>query len=377
MQSMMHWLMGDGSERSLGRSLRGLLVVVLTLGAMGLIMSASFGRPGYEMDRVRKHGICLAFGLGLFLLTCRLPLTWLRRHVYHAYGLVIALLIAVLFFPDKNNAHRWILIGGFSLQPSEFAKPVVILLVAHLAADRERLRATFREGFARPLLWLGILCGFILIEPDFGTSLFLGTVGMVILLAAGARSSHFLAVVLFFLPIVVMYGLANFEHVERRFRMMFETDVYQLNQGQLALVSGGLLGVGVGRGVMKLGLVPEGHNDFVFSLIGEEWGLAGALGVLLLFFAFVIFGLRIVVAIRDRFRRFVVFGGLFLVSLQAFFNLAVVLRMAPPKGIALPFISSGGSSVSALLLVLGLVVNAATSPERNEHRTWYPHPSGE
>ncbi|MBK9384750.1 MAG: FtsW/RodA/SpoVE family cell cycle protein [Planctomycetes bacterium] len=357
------WLLGDGSARTLDRSLRALVGVVLTLSGIGLVAAASFAPPGEELLAARRHALYLAVGLLGFLLAIRIDLErWIHQRDRFVVGIAI-LLGCVFFFPDINEAHRWIRFGSFSFQPSELAKLVMIYYTAAFVAEHGAWLNDFRRGFLSPLLRIGAISGLILFEPDFGTATFLFLVCSTMLVVAGARWSHFAAVGLFTLPLMLVVAWTQFEHVSTRIAMLFQEteEVLQISRGHLALAAGGLGGEGVGRGVMKLGLVPEGRNDFVFAQIGEEWGLAGTAGVILLFGLFAVHGIRILNAVRDPLRSLVIFGCIFSIAFQAVLNLGVVTKLLPPKGIALPFVSAGGSSLVAGLIALGLIVGAARS----------------
>jgi cell division protein FtsW len=355
------WLLGDGSARTLERSLRALVGVVLALSGIGLVSAASFAPPGEELLAARRHALYLAFGLLCFLGACRVRLErWIPQR--DRLVVIVALLLgSVFFFPKINEAHRWIRIGSFSFQPSELAKLVMIFYTAAFVAQNGHRLHDFRSGFLAPLLRIGAISALILFEPDFGTATFLFLVCATMLVVAGARWSHFAAAGAFVLPLMLVVAWTQFEHVSTRVAMLFQEteEVLQISRGHLALAAGGLGGEGVGRGVLKLGLVPEGRNDFVFAQIGEEWGLAGTAGVIVLFALFAVHGIRILNAVRDPLRSLIIFGCVFSIAFQAVLNLGVVTKLLPPKGIALPFVSAGGSSLVAGLLALGLIVGAA------------------
>lgn len=338
------WLVGDGTPASVEAALRGLVGSVFGLVGIGLVGAASFASPGGELLAVQRHALFLGVGLLAFLGACRLPLRAIANRGEWLIGACALLLLSVFAFPTLNEARRWILLGPVSFQPSELAKLVLVIYVAGFVARHgDRLR-DFRGGFLVPLSRIGLVVALILFEPDFGTATFLLVTCSLMLLLGGARWSHFAAVALGCLPLMIAVAWTQFDHVATRFRMLFQdsSEVLQISRGHLALAVGGLGGEGVGRGILKLGLVPEGRNDFVFAQLGEEWGLLGTGLVILLFAAVALHGIRILCALRDTFAAQVVFGCLFLLCFQALLNLGVVTKLLPPKGIALPFVSAGG-----------------------------------
>lgn len=357
------WLLGDGSVHTLERSLRGLVGAVLALSGIGLIAAASFAPPGEELFATRRHAFFLAVGLLGFLVVSRAPLERWVRHRDTMVVVTALFLLAVFAFPHSHNAHRWIRFGGFSFQPSEIAKLVMIYYTAAFVAERGRDLEDFRRGFLSPLVRIGVITGLILFEPDFGTAIFLFIVTSTMLVVAGARLVHFAAVGAFCLPLMLVVAWSKFEHISTRIGMLFQdtSEVLQVARGHTALALGGWGGEGIGRGVMKLGFVPEGRNDFVFAQIGEEWGLAGTAAIILLFGLFTLHGIRIIQAVKDPLRSLIIYGCVFSIAFQAVLNLGVVTKLLPPKGIALPFVSAGGTSLVAGLLAIGMIIGAARS----------------
>jgi cell division protein FtsW len=328
----------------------------LGLVATGFATAASVAPPGSFNSRVETYGSALAAALVGFLAAARVRLEWLRRFAPLFVAIVVALLLLVLvpqLGRDVKGARRWFSILGYGFQPSELAKIALIVFLADfISRDPERI-ARLRQGFLPAAGVVLLFAGLVFVEPDFGTSVYLITLGGVLLAIGGAPAPYLMASALLSIPAVVILAFRFLGHVGRR-----STQDYQVVQGLRALAEGGLLGVGYGNGRMKYGQVPEGGNDFVLALIGEEWGLAGTLTVLLLFVGILVAGWKGARACRDPFARLVTFGVAFAIVFQAMFNIAVVTGVAPPKGIALPFVSAGGSALLGFSIAVGVAVNA-------------------
>ena len=280
-----------------------------------------------------------------------------------------ALLVAVLFVGTAwNNSRRWIRFAGFGFQPSELAKVAVIVFVAaEVCRLGPRIRSYF--GFLSIFVPLGVICALVFVEPDFGTTLFIAAIGLAMMFAGGTRPAH---IGVTMAPLGAALGVAvltmgSMRHVLSRFDFFFGGDVHpQVKQSLIAIGSGGVFGRGLGAGAAKLGFVPESASDFIFAVVGEELGLVGSLLVLALYAGFVWCGLRVCLAsLRvSRFGFFLSLGIVFMIGFQALFNIAVVTGVAPPKGIALPFLSAGGTSAVVLLSAVGILYNVAVTCER-------------
>lgn len=333
-----------------------LLGCCLGLATIGFAMAASVAPPGSFDSKVQAHGINVAVALLAFLVALRVPLEWLRRSMPVLIAIIGILLLAVLvpgLGRETKGARRWFSFGPISFQPSELAKITLIVFIADfIGRSRERLEK-FWGGFMVPAGVTLVFAGLVFIEPDFGTTLYLIALGGVLLAIGGAPTRYLIGSALLSIPAVVMLAFRVLGHVGRR-----STQDYQVRQSIRALAEGGPTGVGFGSGRMKFGHVPEGNNDFILALVGEEWGLIGTLAVLLLFAGVLVAGVLAVRACRDPFHRLIAFGVPFAIVFQAVFNIAVVTGVAPPKGIALPFVSSGGSALLGFSIAVGIAVNA-------------------
>ena len=282
--------------------------------------------------------------------------------VFPAVVITTLLLGMVFVMGGMNGAHRWIRIAGATLQPSEMAKPVVVLFLAYFLQTRmhamDDWKGTILRAIAPPMLFILL----ILKEPDLGTALVCGAVMMLMLYLAGAQKKFFAAAAVVAAP--VLYFMLFFVKW-RRARMLAFVDPeadprgtgFHILQSLIAVGSGGLHGLGLMEGRQKLFYLPEAHTDFIFANICEELGLIGAVCVVALFCVLGYRGLRAAVLSTDPFARFLAFGLTTAVLIQAFFNISVVLALLPTKGIPLPFISSGGTSVFITLASVGVLLN--------------------
>jgi cell division protein FtsW len=257
------------------------------------------------------------------------------------------------------------------LQPSEFAKLALIIMLAWYGDHCQRLMQTWKRGVVMPGLLIAAVLGLIFIEPDRGTTILLAAVSGSMLLVAGVRWMHVL------IPAAVgVAGLAvSIMHDPMRMRRIFswwnleqhkDGVGYQAYQAMIALGSGGWSGLGLGNGRQKLGFVPEHHTDFIFSIIGEELGLIATLAVIVAFVVIAICGIYIALRSRDTFGSLLALGITLLISLQAAINIGVVTSALPNKGLPLPFISYGGSNLLAMFVGIGILFSVARQAPARE-----------
>lgn len=285
------------------------------------------------------------------------------RFIYPALCVTTLLLVLVFFFPTSHNTHRWIRFGGFfTLQPSEIAKPVLILFLAWFLHSRLDQMRDWKNTLIRAAIMPVVFILLIVKQPDLGTALVLLGVTAMMLVLAGMEWKY-----LAFGGLAALPGLAAllFMVAWRRQRMLVflnpESDPqgagFHINQSLIAVGTGGLTGRGYMEGVQKLFYLPEAHTDFIFANIAEELGLLGSLLIILLFVVLGVRGLRATFRCQDPFARLTAFGITTAILLQAFFNISVVLSLVPTKGIPLPLISFGGTSVFCTLASIGILLN--------------------
>ena len=305
--------------------------------------------------------------LGMIALTVLMQIDYRRYNspkvVFPAVAITLFFLVSVFAMHDSHATHRWIRFGGlFTFQPSEIAKPVLVLFLAYFLQTRihamDDWQGTLLRAAAPPLLFIGL----ILKEPDLGTGLVCAAVTGLMLYLAGAQRKFFAVAGALAAP--VLYFMLFYVRFRRQRMMVYlnpEADPkgagFHILQSLIAVGTGGFHGLGLMEGRQKLFYLPEPHTDFIFANICEELGLIGALCVVALFCVLGYRGLRAAFLSTDPFARFLAFGLTTAVLVQAFFNMSVVLALLPTKGIPLPFISSGGTSVFITLASMGVLLN--------------------
>ncbi len=344
------WLLGVSAALAL-------LGLVMVFGASFFLGGERFGDP-YAM--AMRQTTFLLFAVGIGVVASRVPLPVLRRLAYPALGVVLLLLVCVLI-PGigqvRGGARRWLSLGFVTFEPSELLKPVFVLYLAHsLARKREKIHS-FTYGVLPHLIVALVPMMLLMLQPDFGATAVLALLTGAMLFVAGARPGQLLALGL---------GAASAGFVAiywspyRWKRVMGFLDPwddplgkgFQLVQSFLAFGSGGVTGVGLGHSRQKLFYLPEGHTDFIFALIGEEMGFLGGALVLLGFVILAVRGFRLATRAHDAFTSYVAFGLTFVVVMQAALNVAVVMGCLPTKGMPLPLLSYGGSS---LVTTIGMI----------------------
>lgn len=304
-------------------------------------------------------------------LASRIDYRRLRSFVYPLLGLSLLLLAAALFAPSRNGASRWIPLGPLTFQPVEIAKLGLVTYLAYSLGRKADRVKTFTVGFVPHLVVCGLMMVLLLKQPDLGSSVVLGTTTLGMLFMAGARVSYIMLAILGAAPIAYHFVIGTPWRLQR-FLAYFNPEAYasdtayQFLQARLAMGSGGAFGVGLGNGHQSLGYLPEGQNDFILAPIGEEMGFVGVIAVLLLFALLVWRGIRAALGARDVFGGYLAFGITMLFGVQVLFNVGVVLGVVPNKGITLPLVSYGGSSLLVTMFLVGLLLNVG---RRVEHRS--------
>jgi len=343
---------------TIGLALFG-VVMVYSASAM-LAQSENHGHFYY----VEKQAIWTAIGFVAMLAAMQFDYNRLRdrRIVYGLLLLTMFLLFAVFAFSPVNGARRWIKLSGFSIQPSEISKLVLAIFLAYFLEKRAGEEREFWRTFVPCGLITALLAALIVVEPDFGTSLMLLVTFGVVIYTAGARWSHLAMAAA--PAIVVAAGLLIFVPWRMARLVTFldpwadpQKSGFQVVQSLIAVGSGGTNGLGFAQGKQKMLFLPFAHSDFIFAVIGEELGLLGTLAVLLIFAVFLWRGIRTSLLAPDRFSKLLSLGIVTGIVAQALFNISVVLSLVPTKGIPLPFISYGGSSLVPTLAAVGVLLN--------------------
>jgi cell division protein FtsW len=355
---------------------RWLFTVTLLLIFIGLIMvfsaSAVMAKERYGSGYfflLRQMGWAAA---GLLAMVVAMRIDYKRyKHpalVFSIIGLTTVMLIAVFFLDRSHHTHRWIHWGPMSFQPSEMAKPALILFLAFFLEGRTRAMDDWRNTILPAVVPTLVFIGLIVFQPDLGTAIACAAITTCVLFVAGMQMQYLCYAFLASLP--VLY-LLIFRVAYRRARILAFLDPYSDPQGRgfhiiqslIAVSTGGLTGVGLMEGKQKLFYLPEPHTDFIFAVTAEELGLVGSLIVVMLFAIFLWRGIRTALRTNDTFGRFLAVGITSMIVVQAFINMSVVLDLMPTKGIPLPFISYGGSSLFFTLICVGVLLNISKHAE--------------
>ncbi|HEY5921302.1 MAG TPA: putative lipid II flippase FtsW [Kofleriaceae bacterium] len=329
-----------------------------------------FGSSSHFLQRqimfVFVGGLAMWFG-------ARIDYRKLRAWTYPLLLIAIVCLAVALGMPARNGAKRWIMLGPLTFQPVEIAKLALVTYLAYSLGRKADRVKMFSVGFVPHLVVCGAMMGLLLVQPDLGSSVVLGATTLGMLFMAGTRISYILLAVLGAAPIAYHLVVGTPWRMQR-FLAYFNPEAfaskeaYQYLQARLAIGSGGLTGAGLGDGHQTLGYMPEAHNDFIMAPIGEELGWLGIATVLTLFAILVWRGIRAALGARDVFGGYLAFGITLLFGVQALFNVGVVLGVVPNKGITLPLVSYGGSSLVITMFLVGLLLNVGRRPERHASR---------
>jgi len=350
---------------------RTLIISTFLLVASGVVMvySTSFvvamKKFGDEYFFVKKHVAFAIIGLVLFVVFSRIPYHLYKKLTYPILiGSVI--LLACLFVPGVGHkvggATRWIRVMGITFQPSEFAKVAVIIFLAYSLEAKQGVIKSFSLGFLPNILIPGIVIAMIMVQPDFGSAVTLSLMVFILCFVGGVSALHLTGLLAMVVPALYVV-VAHFGYMTQRMLTYIDPwkDPYgagfQIIQSFLAFGSGGVWGLGLGEGRQKLFYLPEAHTDFIFSVIGEELGLIGVGVVIFLYAVFFVSGLMVALRAKDLFGTYLALGLTLLITLQAMINMAVVMGVLPSKGLPLPLISYGGSSLVMSLVAVGIILN--------------------
>jgi len=316
---------------------------------------------------LKRQAMAAIAGLLAMYVMMRVDYRMLKKYVYLIYIGVVLMLLTV-YLPgvgmNVNGASRWINLGIVTLQPSEFAKLGLIIFFAGFLAkkDQESKLGDFIFGYVPSVAALMIVFVLVQLQPDLGTAVIISAVAFTLFAIAGIKPAYLIGTLLFSLPFLwaAVYNVGY-----RRRRMLsflnpwddLNDSGYQIIQSFVALAKGGLWGAGMGNGHQKLFYLPEPHTDFIYSIIGEEMGIIGALAVLSVFLVLAWRGIRIGLRTQDRFGSLLALGITFAITLQALFNISVTIGILPTKGLPLPFISLGGSALVMWMASVGLLAN--------------------
>ncbi|MBK9153683.1 MAG: putative lipid II flippase FtsW [Chloracidobacterium sp.] len=348
------------------------IVAALSLFGAAMVYSASamiaLRESQSQFTYFYKQFAFTIIGLAMMFIVSRIDYRRYRSawFVYTLLAVTVILLISVFAFPPINGARRWIRFAGLSFQPSELAKLALPFFLAYFLAKNEKSMGELKATVIPCVAALALVGGLVLLEPDLGTVIVLCAIFSTVYFAAGARILHIASVA----AIMVIGGIAAIIVAPWRVQRLMafldpfshsDSAGYQVVQSLMAIGSGGIIGEGFAKGQAKLFYLPYPYSDFIFSVVGEEFGLIGTLGVVLAFGLLLWRGTRAAVFAPDRFGMLLGIGIITGIVVQALFNISVVISIVPAKGIPLPFISYGGTSVLVTMLAVGVLLNISRS----------------
>lgn len=333
------------------------------------------GTEASQFSFIRKQVLTVGMGLVVLVAACRVPLPWLKKAAIPL--LILSLILLVLVFTpmgmSAGGARRWLKLWPSTFQPSELVKLAMVLFMAWYMSLPGYRKERF-TSFVVPIAIMGVFSGIFLKQPDFGATMSLAVLTLSMLFIGGVRLRYLAMLAALAVPIVIKLAMEPYR-LKRITAFLdpwqySQKEGYQLVQSFIALGSGGVQGVGLGESKQKLAFLPEVHTDFIFSLIGEELGFFGASLVVLLFFAFFIQAINIARKREDRFAHYLAFGIAIMIAVQSVINFAVVTGMVPTKGLPLPFISYGGSSLMVNMFAVGMLLNVSKNAPATDGRSF-------
>lgn len=337
------------------------LVMIYSASAMLALQKTDNQNPYYFLT---KQCTWLLFAGAVMLLLMHVDINRICAPpvIYTMLGGLVAVLILVLFQPSINGTHRWIVLSHFQLQPSELAKPVVILFLASQLSRKEERINELSSTFLPLGSVLAIVCGLILLQPDFGTAATILIVACALLFVAGVSWVRIGIAATALIPAALALVLSADYRRDRLLTFLNpEADPlgkgFQAMQSLIAIGTGGFTGLGIGNGRQKLFFLPEPHTDFIFSIIGEELGFIGSVALIATFAFLVWRGFRIAWVTQDRFTFYAALGFTLMIGVQTLINVSVALCLLPTKGLPMPLVSYGGSSLLASMIAVGMLLN--------------------
>lgn len=352
---------------------RGLIMTVLALLGFGLIMVFSASTVvsaevyGSQTSIFTRQFIFVVIGLVGLMVSMKIDYHFYERStvIYSLLLLSLALLLYLLVAPESGGVQRWIRIGPANFQPSELAKLAVILFTSFYLVTRKEDFHSFKRGLLPYLVVVGAIVLLVLLEPDLGTAASIALTAIVLLFLGGLRYRYLLGLFLAAIPALYFLVVRVPYRLDRWLAFLYpERDPYgigyQIRQSLISVGSGGWSGLGYAEGKQKLSFLPEPHTDFIFAVVGEELGLLGCFTVVVLFGLFFWRAARISVRAESPFGTYLGLGIACMIILQAFVNMSVVVSLLPTKGLPLPFVSVGGSSMIMTMIAVGILLNISS-----------------
>jgi len=344
-------------------------VFALMLLGLTMVMSASSTYSVFKFDSVfylfNSHLFKVFLGIGAIILFAFIPYEYYRRFSKHAIIITTLLLVVTLLFaPDIKGAGRWLNLGIISIQPADIAKLVLIVHLAVLLEAKANLLDNFKNGFLYFFIWIILISGLIMLQPNISSGIMLIIISLSVIYAGGARFKHiFISIIIS--GVIIGTAAMIFPHSRSRI-FSFVNSVssggdlnFQVKQALYSLGSGGIFGVGIGNSMQSNLFLPEAYGDFIFAILGEEFGLIGSITVLLAYLVFLVCGILVAKKTKDMFGQLLAFGITISIVFYAFVNVAVTTGVFPTTGLPLPFISYGGTSLIFLCISVGILINIA------------------
>lgn len=361
-------------KRTLGEPDRVLAASVVALVGFGVVMvySASavfaakeFGSSTYFLSRQAAFAV---LGIAAMAVSSQIDYRFYKRLTYPLLLLAaLGLLVCATSLGTKvGGASRWIRVGPIGIQPSEISKLAVILYLSYSLSKKAEKIKTFAVGFLPHVVVSALFMGLLLLQPDFGTAVVIGLCTFTLLFVAGTRMGYLVGAVLLVAPLAYRAVVGSAYRMRRIMAFLdpwqYRSNVgYQISESLMSFGSGGLWGVGLGDGKQKLFFLPEAHNDFISAIIGEELGFVGIVGMLFVYSLIVWRGFQIAWHAADAYGTYIAFGVSSLLGMQVLVNLGVAMGALPTKGLTLPFVSYGGSSLVLMLWAIGILINISRS----------------
>lgn len=347
------------------------IAIALMLLGLVIVMSASSTYSVFKFESVfhlfNSHLFKVGLGILFMVLFCFIPYEFYKGlSKWALIAAVVVLVITLLIAPSIKGAGRWLNLGFISVQPADIAKLFLIIHLAFLLEDKTNLIDNFRHGFMYLFIWVILVSGLIMIQPNFSNGILLILISLTIMYVGGARLKH---IFISLIGVVSTGGIAALIYPHSRDRIFSFVSALQnggdinlqVKQALYSLGSGGITGVGVGNSMQNNLFLPEAYGDFIFAILGEELGFVGAILVLISFFVLFISGIMIAKKTKDRFGQILAFGITLSIITYAFVNIAVTTGLLPTTGLPLPFISYGGTSLLFLCISIGILINIALS----------------
>jgi cell division protein FtsW len=356
------------TEKRLDIILLLVTLILITIGTVMIYSSSSILAMKRFNDGqffLKKQIFFVLLGLGIMVLMTKIPYDQLKKFAYPGI-LVSVVLLILLLIPHvgirAGGATRWLKLGFFSFQVTEIVKVSVVLFLAHFLTKKSGHITDFKRAVLIPLLVILLIVGLIILEPDFGTAVIITVIMMLMFYLSGCRIVHLAGIVALFAPAGIFLLLHKSYRLARLTTFLDpwkdpQRSGFQIIQSLLSFGSGGTFGVGIGDGMQKLFYLPEPHTDFILSIIAEESGFIGVVIVLFLFAVLIIKGFMISYKAPDLFSTLLAAGLTMVIALEAFINIAGVMGLIPLKGLALPFVSYGGTSLIMSLTTVGILLN--------------------